>query len=411
MAQEQPNAQEATSDPPVLGRPAPGFGAPAATLHLPVGTKLWSEPSEQSLRLGRLEHAAEAEILERRGAWTRVRHHDRAVWVGPPQDPRNSELEPGTGADRRPRPRAQLEAVDPLRLERAVSILSERLGAPVAAERLGPFELLTDLPRDSGFMNVLRRVGEQLVAVYEERYAAHASEQAKFRQVLVLFSERSDFDDYTNAESLVAGLDIGGHAAGGVAAMWVGEGTFPDFAAILLHEAAHLFAERAFPYELPPWLEEGLAEDFSLIMVSPEGVVAGDRLRGQTEEHSETVREDSGRTRTTRELLVQGPRVALGQALDRWRRESGPQLDRLADLTWPELTYAPNRGEIYVELGFLVRFLVEEHQSAFTLFLDAAVRGGPTDYPSLLHWIGLSDEELREALRTWATFRAVSPLG
>jgi hypothetical protein len=210
--------------------------------------------------------------------------------------------------------------------------------------------------------------------------------------MVVVFAQERDYRGYVERMGELAEYDTGGHAADGVAVLYAGERDPDDVAATLAHELVHLFNARTLPFALPPWLEEGLAQDFALAAAGSEGCPepgAWPRLR--TSEHEEVVRGRKGVV--TRSRASGEGRTAACAARD-WREGiDAPRLGELLELSREELTEPAGRPRRYVAAAALVRVLVDgpsERRAAFRGWLARLAVGETADLREVLGSLGLS---------------------
>ena len=189
------------------------------------------------------------------------------------------------------------------------------------------------------------------------------------RGTVVLFADRGRFREYVATDGeLPEGYAGFALAGSGLVALPVGDLTGAEIAPTLAHELAHLAHRRAFGLELPPWLDEGLA-DVVADSATPNGFrpLAGfDGVEGL-------------RTR------VRGA-VALGRALP---------LERLVALGRSEFDRDPLRVD-YEQAALVVRFLLLDSELAprFRRWLAALAWHGPAPPPALPDALGVPWTEL-----------------
>ena len=339
LSAQEPTAPE-PQEPTVLGRPSAVRFDQREHFEAPVGSLLWSERSERSIELIRFDEGALVEVVSRQAGWIEVRHHHLRGWlrVGAKDD------------DALPPP---LSRTDELRTESLRQLL------PELDTKSSRFELRTDLGssgRDLTLRNKVLAVLEQVIDAYEARYGLEV--ELRYRPLIGLFREEASYDRYVEEAGSLLPVNTSGHASGGVAALWAGERREDLVLALLVHEVAHLLNTAVFPSELPPWLEEGIAEDLGYSHVDARSRLRPSRIRGidQTSERNE--RGPGGTVVTRRTHRTAGPRVALRPVVERWRTEQGPDLMALTSTSWPAFLYDTNRSQRYLEFGFLIRFLL-----------------------------------------------------
>ncbi|MEO8196225.1 MAG: hypothetical protein ABI689_05845 [Thermoanaerobaculia bacterium] len=140
---------------------------------------------------------------------------------------------------------AALRHLGPLRFDGRCK--SYRLISDLAGVRLERLRILCD------------RIAGDLENVYPERIGLPLSIPAS--GTLLLFSDRHRYREYVAAEEdLAAGYAGFAMPWAGIVALPAGDVAEDEIARTLAHELAHLARRRAFGRELPPWLDEGLAD-------------------------------------------------------------------------------------------------------------------------------------------------------
>lgn len=322
----------------------------------PAGAYLRSAPAADAGVVTRLDVAAELPVLERRPGWLRVRAGSLLGWL--PEDP--------VAALSAPRPGAAAAHRHTERKERA----RELLGESAWEGELGPWELLTDLP-PGGLSAELAAVARRVVPAYRDRYGIEP--RVEERDTVVLFARGEGYRRFRAGE--VGAEDLPAHAGGGLAAVAVEGLVWDEAARLLVHELAHLLAEDTLGGDLPPWLEEGLAEDLAWTVVVAPPVRPGRPVTG------------------------------LAGAL---ARVSGLRLLSAADLTAlsrEDFHRPAGRGLHYAHSGLLVRFLLEggppRRSSGFRTFLGALAAGAPAGPELLFRYLEEPPVELDRAFRAW----------
>lgn len=370
---------------PVAGRPAEIAPArtPAETIWLEPGVRLRAEPDGGSRSLALVDVAIELPVLERRPGWARVRYGDRHGWVALPG-----------GAAEAAGERASRTAPDPWRLARA----REVLGGEVEAGRLGPFRLYTDLA-DRDLLRFLGRVAAELPAAYRARYGLDPGPPTG--EVVVLFAGEASYREYDRETSATAGLRAGGHAGRGLVALFAGGKERRDVAAVLVHELTHLLNRRALGPALPPWLDEGLADDLAVSRLEDDGTLATDRLGG-------VALREPGRWEWRGPLASA---IEIRRALEGGRL---PGLSGLVALDWAEFVAPPEGTLRYALSSFWVRQLLSgeppELAAGFRDFLAAVARGEPATGEELARRLGRSWPRLEADLHRWIVLRLPQPV-
>ncbi|HUO85837.1 MAG TPA: hypothetical protein VM617_00485 [Thermoanaerobaculia bacterium] len=276
-------------------------------------------------------------------------------------------------------------AADPAVLALAL----ELLGISAPAGTLGPYPLYTDAPRAGLF--ALDRVVAEVEPAYRARYGRRPVGAA--REAVVLFSRREDYRRFQVAsDDKLVGLPAVGHTIGGVVAAHA-EGHGPaELAETLIHEVVHLLNRRALGPALPPWLDEGIADDLAGSHVDVGGTLSPGRIGGSVIEHA-------GRRE------IRGAHAALRQLDGAFAGGAAVPLARLTSMDWEEFVRSEARQLHYAEAGFFVRYLVDggdpQLAAAFRRFLAGVSEGGPVDGEALRRETGRPWHELEGGLTAW----------
>ena len=362
-------AQEPQSE--IFGQPA-GWALEDDTALVSVagGSELFPEPSEDAARLAILPES-QLELLESQGSWAKVRYGDQVGWVDLDRVPAAEPLAPSKES------RAFALEVDAGRLERALS----HLGETRQSERLGPFELHTDVT-DEELLKKQKQLAEPLLELFTERYGVIPVE-AEQRGVIVLYASWRSYDAFNTGED-EAWIDrlASGHSVPGMAVFHAADERENERLSILVHELTHLLTWQALGVELPWWLEEGMAEDMSLAKWR----------RGRLE--LEPLGRDNLRFGLTLGKMFD---TVLG-ARKTGRIPSGHDILTVkppAEALEPHLYYA--------QVGFWVRFLLQDEGLAprFRSYL-AAIASGESAAPDAL-WAHLErpSGEILEDFEAW----------
>jgi hypothetical protein len=221
---------------------------------------------------------------------------------------------------------------------------------------------------------------------------------------MVTFVRREDYQGFTEAEGEVVDLASGGFSSIGFAATFTGARQGDDVAAIIAHELTHLTNRRRLSFELPPWLEEGLAEDMAV------AAAGSDRCpkAGSWPEISRRVwSAGSGKGEEIRVLeTMSGKLRGLACTVEAWRH-SVPDLRELSELEWGSFSHPQGRATRYASSALLVRFLLDdaggvENRDAFRTYLRAGRDTGHFELDDLLDRLGVDQEQLTESVVRWA---------
>ena len=382
----------------------PILGAPAALEPqefagdrewLAAGTRLRREPDRAAPVFAVVDARVEVEVIERRGVWAQVRYASFKGWAylgdDPRQDPAGLWLGPAA------------EPADPARLERARGLLP---GGGRALD-LAPFALYTDLA-DERLLAELRAVASGLEAAYAERLGL--APLPATGEAVILFSRDPEFRAFTEEETSLDRLDAHGHAGNGLAVLGAGEGSRAEVRRLLVHELVHLLNRRSLGAELPPWLEEGLAEELAYCKIT-----AGGRLRLGTLDGEVSVADvPAGGLLASgariRQVTAGGPTVALRRLAERLRKPGTPSLEELVALAWSDFVEPEGRDLLYAQSAFLVRYLLDgeggRQSEAFRDYLATLVTGERPDPAGLAAHLGTSWEELQRGFDAWVREQA-----
>jgi hypothetical protein len=291
------------------------------------------------------------------------------------------------------------------RLERARELLGPEVGS------LGPWALLTDV-EDGRLLAALGRRAAALEAAYRRRTGL-APRPAAAPEAVLLFAREATYRAYEAGEGRLADLGLAGHGGGGLASLWVEGRPAEQAGALLVHELTHLINRRALREGLPPWLDEGLADDLGFARAGRDGSLSPGTLWGQDVVRERQIPLEPGRVRLEQTREIGGARAALSrlrQALD--AGEVPPLGDFLA-LSPGQFVEPEGRTLRYPLAAFFVRFLFagEERAERFRGFLASVAGGGPADGEALLRSLGASWDELQREFESWVRERARQELG
>lgn len=411
LAQSAPEPSPRPEPPPeTIGAPA-AFGASVLTeerVAVPAGSPLRERPHPRAPRLTTVDADSDLPLVERDGGWVRVRFGARKGWV---------LLDPsaGGGAARERGP----GRADPVLLARAVARLggSRELAAPAAetSRSLGPWALHTDLDSEvhEDLLRFLDRIAAQVPGVYRERYGSDGAEGGGGvgSEAVVLFAREADYRAFAEADAALSGLEEGGFAGFGVAALYAEGRSRGELASLLAHELTHLENARRLGPDTPPWLEEGLANDLGYARIGPGGVIdptalgGGEEIRGRSR-GDDPSRRDGAVVEIT--VSTDGARAALERLTTALRQRELLPLHELTSLGWREIIDPSLRDLAYAESAFFVRFLLDRsagpsgaRADGFRGFLAAIAAGGPTDAEALRAVLGEEWASLESAYHRW----------
>ncbi|HEV8239758.1 MAG TPA: hypothetical protein VGS57_10345 [Thermoanaerobaculia bacterium] len=309
----------------------------------------------------------------------------------------NSAAPPAELADESGPPHGELEnAAAPGDLDAAARPAGGALpalppGLPVSP--LPPFSLATDV-RDARLLATLGAVASALPADWSARFGLPVTP----RGTLLLFAHEADFRAWLAAQG---GGDQGveGFARHGIAALAVEGRKSEEVSALMVHELSHLLARGATGRPLPPWLEEGLAEELAVSRRDGDGHSVPGTLRARADVRGTSGLPQTGRT--TYERTISGPVAAL-LALVRGPR---PPLAELLARPPAAFNAASGRPERYAAAAFFLRFLLDDDggrlRQPFQGFLAAVAAGGPADAAALGTALAVPLPALQERFDGW----------
>lgn len=354
-----------------------------------AGAEVHEAPDASSPVLLRLDNPARFALFEQRGDWARIRVGSRPAWIRVGTE----TVSPDPPLGRAPVPVLPVPGrpPDPVRLAQARSLLEP----PKAEGRLGPYRLTTDV-RDEALLAFLDKVARHHGEAHRQRYGLSAVGEPA--AVIVLFARRDDYRRFQQAEAGLEELRAAGHSGSGIIAL-AAEGTPRELvAAILVHELTHVVNRRSIGPALPPWLEEGLAEDLGGSRLDADG-----RLLPGSVQESRTV--DGARI----ELAGFGASLELlRSALEEGRLI---RLPRLVETDWEGFVASGRLALHYAESGMLIRFLLAPetgYRGRFRAFLLSVSRGGSATPEALREHLGSTWSDLDERFRGWLTLRLAS---
>lgn len=364
---------------------------------LAAGAKLRKEPHRHAPVVAVVDVDVALPALETRDSWVRVRFGGRVGWayLGDPPTTLEPSLEPPPPPAPAWPPRDELIA-DEERLARAVGLLEEHPG-PV---EVGSFRVYTDV-RGERKRQTLFNAARHLDDAYRERYGLSPVREASF--AVVVFGREDSYRRFEDSIADLARLDAEGHAGSGVAAL-VAEKRSPQQAAtLLIHELAHLLNRRTFRASLPPWLEEGIANDLAYCRLDRSGRLIPGTLGGKGFLVEVPRPADRfGRRGSSGTFHIEGPLAALSLLQRGVAAGETVPLPELLELTWREFVVPEGRQLRYIESTFLVRYLLDELDGeGFRSFLAGFQAGGDGAASTLLESLGVDWRELSAGFEGW----------
>jgi hypothetical protein len=208
-------------------------------------------------------------------------------------------------------------------------------------------------------------------------------------EAVLVFADEAAYRVFQSREARLSGLPSAGHHTAGVVAFWAGDRQHHELSATLVHELVHVLNLRALGPALPPWLDEGMADDLGASKVGPAGDLHPERLGGSM-------------VRAPGRYEFAGAVAALRNLNEALARSDAPRLEELVDLSWDGFVRSERRDLHYATAGFFVRYLVEGEDGtlapAFRRFLAGVADGGPATGEALRAELGRSWEALDRGL-------------
>lgn len=347
------------------------------------GTVLRQAPSATAAVVHEFDAVATVIKIERRGDWFHVRRGGDRGWIflegydedgGPPY---GEAPEPTKALMPRPPDAATL---GPAR---------ELLGGRERVHRLGPYVTYTDVD-DPGLLEHLDGLADQVESLYRERYGLELLGAPV--AALVVYQSELPYRLLEKRSPHLADLHSAGHASRGVAVLYVGDRDRADVGTTLTHELVHFLNRRALGPALPPWLDEGLADDLATARVGADGRIDPRRLGGDRYEVDGRVRID-GALATLYHLRIASAEGDL------------PSLSRLTSLDWDQFVRSGRRQMYYGASAFWIRYLLD-HEDArigagLRRFLAGVAVGEPATPEALRDHLGRDWAELFAGFRLW----------
>jgi len=383
-----PAARTSRRSPPSPSPPPPATDdlTPSGPVDLPPGVwpEVWLDegdvlrerPSSAAPAVVTATAIANVGVLEARGEWRRVRFHGREGWVrdkardAPPLGSAVEPVRPMSG-----------RSAEPRLLAAARDVLAAAGVADPPPRRLGPYPLLTDVDEPALFL-LLDRAARGIEGAYRTRYGvAPTGEPA---ETVVLFRRRASYDDYLRISG--GPRSETGHVAGGVVAFYREGRLIEDVRTTLVHELVHVLGRRAIGPALPPWLDEGMADDLGESRIGEGAQVVPGTLGGTTLRAGGFFEQHGGEA--SRELLRR--HAASGDLMP---------LARLVALDDVEFHSVRPPALAYAHASFFVRMLLDgELAPRFQGFLRSVADGGPATPEALAAALGRPWEALDAAL-------------
>lgn len=370
---------------PILGVPSaiPRQAGSEELVMVEAGTRLQESPHPGAPVLDVVQTQIELPVLERFGAWVRIRYGSWRGWILVADD---GELP--VAAQTPPKPREEE------RLTRA----RELLGNAARARTLGPYTLYTDLT-DNALLEQLAGVATHLTLSYRQRYDLEVSLDGS--EAVVLFADEGDYRAFEAGEKSIADVHTQGFARQGLSVLFVGERDVTATRQALIHELVHVLNRRALGTHIPAWLEEGLAEDLGFSRIQADGQIVVGSLGGS----SVPVPTSPSRVGSPQGIEISGPRGSLVALLIAWHDPTRPALAELVAMPWQEFVGAAAGAIHYAESAFLVRYLLDGRKRSlgegFRRYLRAMAAGELKLGATVWTYLGIEADELEPAYYLW----------
>ncbi len=322
-------------------------------------------------------------VVERRAPWVLLRARGGTLGWLDESAPR--ALQPLLGEAPLPPGPLPERPADEERLRLAASAMDRR----VHTGSLGPYSLRADFEDPSLFF-YLERALAPLEGIYRQRTGR--TPVGVPAAVIFFFSGRERYAAYASRWRELRGLDSPGHSSPGMIVL-VREGQGPvDLELTLLHEVTHLLNRRALGPALPPWLDEGLAEELSELGI---GLARGAELERWLLRF---------RSPTSAGFEQRGALAGLELVVRALRAGELPSLERLLALDRGGFVNdAAARN--YAHAGYLIHYLLTGRGGALApgwrAFLEDVALGVPPGQDRLEGRLGVRLVELEPELQAW----------
>ena len=352
------------------------------------GQAIYSAPRLGSRTLGRTAAISNLAIVETQGDWYRVWSNPLQLegWV---HLPGYLDRDPPLGMEPEPPGPLWPRKADPNELKKALNLFE----SGYQTHRLGPYTLHTDV-EDPTLIRELERLVIGLDSIYAQRYGRIPLGTPA--ESLVLFSREAHYRLVQHRSRHLHGLAATGHVSRGTVFFFVGERRRHEIRSTLAHELGHLLNRRAIGPALPPWLDEGIGDDFASGEMASDGRYHPERLSG--------FRLDWGGHHS-----FEGGWAALLN-LER-AVESGdlPKLQTLLSFDWQAFMAGDSRL-YYDASSFWIRFLLDDPEGpqadALHAFLEDVAAGQSVDPERLRQRLGQPWSTLDTVFRAWIVTQA-----
>lgn len=353
------------------------------------GTAVLESASVEAPRVGTVETTTNLRIFERRDDWYLVRFGDRKGWVLLPGYWETESRPPPLGSE--PDPVLPVPSRSPD--EELVAEAVAQLGRAPDLARIGPYALYTDVD-DEELLADLSEIARGLEAAYSERYGVTPIPGAD--EAVVLYASREAYRSFQASSPEVGEFEAPGLVRSGVVATYRGDRSPFEIAGTIVHELTHLLNRRSIGPALPPWLDEGLADDMGQSQIEGGRVQPG-RVGGSYVRRGTRTEFKGGRA-----AAIELQRALGGEGL--------PSVETLVGMDWNEFQ-SSDRSLHYAHASFFVRSLLDspdaELAGGFRAFLGDVSRGRAIEPEALRARLGRSWSELDRRLESFVRLQAV----
>jgi len=351
---------------------------------VPSGAVVRSEPRPTAPALREMEAMTNLSMLERRGDWFRVLVGRERGWVylegyeeASAEPPLGRAVEPPGPLPGRA-PRAEL-----------LTAARQRFSSAPREIRFGAYRVLTDV-EDEELLALCDRLAGEVEEIYRRRYGLDLEDGPA--ATVVVYRRQTDYQTLQAQTRRISRLPASGHVGHGLVAVYQGDRARQAVAGTLVHELVHLLNRRSLGPALPPWLDEGLADDMGESEIDADGTLRPGRLGGSAERRGDRI-EFSGAVASV-VLLRQG--VETGVVLP---------LPELIGLDWEGFVVGTGRPLHYSQSSFFIRFLLDdgdpELAAGFRAFLRDVAAGGAVDAEALRQRLGAGWPEIEARFKAW----------
>jgi hypothetical protein len=298
---------------------------------------------------------------------------------------------PPLGSDAIPAVPLPGRAADQQRLDEARSLFV----TPPRELRLGPWVLLTDI-YDGELLASMARVAEEVEPLYQSRYGLDLAGEAA--ETIVLYRSEPVYRVLQDRSERIRGLESRGHVGWGLIVLYAGDrASHSGTITVLRHELAHVLNRRGLGPALPPWLDEGLADDF-----------AAHEL-GAAREPRETPLE-AMRTIGDDRIELWGALASLDLLARALAGDETPALESILALDWKSFMVEPQAKLHYAASSWLVRYLLDSRSGLdadFRAFLQQVAHGARAEPGDLVAALRRPWPEVVAGWRVYVAWRAV----